>query len=1048
MTDDRLLAAKKKFSRLLKEIFQFDCADLDFGIYRILAMRRTELERFLDDELLPQVEGILAAAAGDRVSVQSELSKLESTLRDAGIQDFSTSPKWNELKGKLAASPDVAALGREVFSDLTTFFARYYDEGDFMALPRYKGDTYAIPYDGSEVKLHWANADQYYIKTTEQHADYTAVIEGVSGLDNPRLRFRLAAAESDRDNNKSTEKRRYVLRSERPVEVEGSELTVWFEFRRCHDGEGLKKPKRGGGETVGTGQADFNKLAEREILACVPSNWQVALTKKALQNPEKYTVLGYQLYRYTKKNTSDYFIHKDLGGFLRRELDFFIKNEVLFLDDIEGRTSAEIDVALQKVKAIRAVGGKIIEWLAQIEDLQRSLYLKQKFVLRSHMIVSLDLLSEELKKAACANPEQVAVWKDTCGSEAASSEPCLPVDTRLFSPAFRSRVLTQLGGRADGVLINGDNAQAIRLCERRWLKDMDCIYLDPPYNTSEETFIYKNEYRHSSWLAMIAHRVQSAAGLIAEHGVLLLTIDDEEFARVKLVLDGVFGPDRFIGTIAVQTNPRGRGINSHFATSHDYIIAYALDPTKVSIADQPLTDEQRAGYGHGEDDTSYRLLPFRRSGGLSTPDERPNSEFALWYSPGTDAIVAIGGERSTPYPATYVEAEVLTLHAGQVQRHSVDEAHAILPSDVVRILPVDSKGQRRVWRWSAREKILKAAAAGDFVVKSGRNGDYSVQLKDFIKGGRKPKTMWVDSKYDGSSHGTNVLADILGSRRAFGYPKSIHATRDALHAIVGDMQEALVADFFGGSGTTAHAVLQLNDLDDGNRRFVVAEMGEYFESVTVPRVMRCAYSDAWKDGNPTSTRRVSYAISVITLESYDDTLENVTLQRDPKLGELFKNNDPLREDYTLRYMLNLEAEGSLLSLQRFRKPWDYTIKVRRDGVVQDSPVDLVETFNYLIGLRVRRYDTYDQEGLLFVIGTDPDGRRVIIVWRDCDLWPNDRLEEKCRQAFESFRPDEFDLVYVNGDNHLPIIKTGEESWKVNLIEETFHARMFDTSDVE
>src|SRR5690606_14088288 len=109
------------------------------------------------------------------------------------------------------------------------------------------------------------------------------------------------------------------------------------------------------------------------------------------------------------------------------------------------------------------------------------------------------------------------------------------------------------------------------------------------------------------------------------------------------------------------------------------------------------------------------------------------------------------------------------------------------------------------------------------------------------------------------------------------------------------------------------------------------------------------------------------------------------------------------------YMLNLEAEGSLLDLERFRKPWDYTIKVRRDGVVQDSPVDLVETFNYLIGLRVRRYDTYGQEGLLFVMGTDPEGRRVIIVWRDCDLWPNDRLEEKCRQAFESFRPDEFDL---------------------------------------
>jgi adenine-specific DNA-methyltransferase len=189
-------------------------------------------------------------------------------------------------------------------------------------------------------------------------------------------------------------------------------------------------------------------------------------------------------------------------------------------------------------------------------------------------------------------------------------------------------------------------------------------------------------------------------------------------------------------------------------------------------------------------------------------------------------------------------------------------------------------------------------------------------------------------------------------------------------------------------------------------------------------------------------------LKVVELESYDDTLENVSLKRNAGFGELFESNAALREDYTLRYMLNLEAEGSLLNLECFRNPWHYTIKIRRDGVVQDAPVDLVETFNYLIGLRVKRYDTYGQEGLLFVIGTDPEGRRVIIVWRDCDLWPNDRLEEKCRQAFESFRPDEFDLVYVNGDNHLPIIKTGEESWKVSLIEETFHARMFDTSDVE
>lgn len=998
MTDDRLLAAKKKFSRLLKEIFQFDCADLDFGIYRILAMRRTELERFLDDELLPQVEGILAAAAGDRAPVQSELTKLEDQLRGMGVSDFNGVPKWNELKGKLAASPDVAVLAREVFSDLTTFFARYYDEGDFMALPRYKGDTYAIPYDGSEVKLHWANADQYYIKTTEQHADYTAVIDGVSGLDKPRLCFRLAAAESDRDNNKSTEKRRYVLRSESPVEVEGNQLTLWFEYRVPDPGNG-RQPT----------QNALCEETEKAVLAAVPQTWQAALTRKASQNPEKYTVLGYQLYRYTKKNTSDYFIHKDLGGFLRRELDFFIKNEVLFLDDIEGRTSAEIDVALQKVKAIRAVGGKIIDWLTQLEDFQKRLFLKEKVIFETSWIVPVSLVPDDLLAAVVSNEDQRKQWEArfridriagdlaTTGYSVPLSErfirenPSLPLDTALFPYAFTCRVLAgieeELVSNA-ALLVHGENLQAIRLLSMRYAGGIESIFIDPPYNTGNDGFVYKDGYPESSWLALMRDRVAAGRELLSAQGSFSVTIDRNQGARLRVLCDTAFGPDNFVAEIAWQKLYTIKNSAKYLSEMWDSILLYARDKGGWLPHKLARSEAQDEAYGNPDDDSNGPWI----SNALQARN---------YYSAGIYEIQCPGGRViEGPPPGTY----------WRTSEQSFWE--------------LDKKG--RVW-W-------------------GKDGNAIPRIKKYLKEmdeGIVPVDYWLHQFAGTNAESKTETRDLLGIEVTGLTPKPVKLMRRVVEMT---SRDGVVLDYFAGSGATGEAVLRQNEADGGGRTFILVECGDYFDGVLVPRLTRANYARKWKAGFPDDVVDTPRLLKVIRLESYDDSLENVELVR-PDAGALFERSS-LREDYTLRYMLNLEVEGSLLNLQRFRKPWDYTIKVRRDGVVQDSPVDLVETFNYLIGLRVKRYDTYGQEGLLFVIGTDPEGRRVIIVWRDCDLWPNDRLEEKCRQAFESFRPDEFDLVYVNGDNHLPIIKTGEESWKVNLIEETFHARMFDTSDVE
>lgn len=284
-------------------------------------------------------------------------------------------------------------------------FSRYYDDGDFVAQPRYKADTYAIPYGGQEVWLHWANADQYYIKTSEFFESYEANLLPLGELVAPKLRFRLSAAEQDRDNNKADDKkkRRFVLRQDAPTEIDGEELTCWFEY------------------TVDDRRQDkCNEEAAERIAAAVPMLWRTVLDKKPYDSDR--TQLEIQLYRYAAKNTRDFFIHKDLRGFLRRELDFFCKAEVVQLDDLEQLTTEHVQASLAKVKAIRALAHKIIDWLAQIEEFQKRLWLKKKFVLETSWCVTLDRVIDKapaLLEEIAANEPQRKQWVDWFGIDKA-----------------------------------------------------------------------------------------------------------------------------------------------------------------------------------------------------------------------------------------------------------------------------------------------------------------------------------------------------------------------------------------------------------------------------------------------------------------------------------------------------------------------------------------------------------------------------------------------------------------------------------------------------
>jgi len=213
-----------KLRALLRDLFQLDQADLDFGIYRIMNQKRDEVERFLDDALLPQVKTAFEKyRPADKAAEQAELSKLVTTIESAGMNP-EDSPKVQALRQQLEKGVDVAALEDEVFSDLFTFFRRYYHGGDFLSLRRYKAGVYAIPYEGEEVKLHWANHDQYYIKSSEHLSNYAF------RLGTRTVRFELAAASTERDNNQAPKgnERRSTLATEDAVSNDAGALAVRY----------------------------------------------------------------------------------------------------------------------------------------------------------------------------------------------------------------------------------------------------------------------------------------------------------------------------------------------------------------------------------------------------------------------------------------------------------------------------------------------------------------------------------------------------------------------------------------------------------------------------------------------------------------------------------------------------------------------------------------------------------------------------------------------------------------------------------------------------
>jgi adenine-specific DNA-methyltransferase len=1024
--------AFKQLKDQLREMFQLDRGDLDFGIYRIMNQKRGEVTKFLDEQLLPQVRTILEEyQPASASSTQDELNKLLASLNDAGV-DPETSPKVKELRAKVGQSVDINKLENEIYSDLYNFFKRYYSEGDFMSMRRYKEGVYALPYEGEEVKLHWANHDQYYIKTSEDLKNYSFKTAGGK----KRVRFEVVAGGTETNNNKAAEgkERRFVLHSDAPVQANGDELTIRFEYRP----DDAKRK-----------QDDLHKEALEQILNLAEATAFGLKDKAPSEKNADRTLLEKHLTDYTAKNSFDYFIHKDLGKFLQQELDFFIKNEIIHLDDIENETAPKVETYLAKVKAMRKVAGKIIKFVAQLEDFQKKIWLKKKFVLETHYCVTLNHIinsdvADELLPIIATNDAQREEWVKLFAIDkhkgdltaAAYSNPLkieflktndkLLVDTKFFDMEFKYKLLSvfdNLDEKIGGLLINSENFQALNFTHAKYAQKVKSVYIDPPYNTSASEIIYKNSYKNSSWLSLMEPRLSLAKRFMRADGVICVTIDDFEFHRLRSLMENIWGKEGIIGLTAIKNNPSGRSTAKGFSIAHEYAI-FAANDVETSIGRLSRSENQIARYKEEDEQGKYEWVNFRKHGGANAERiARPK----LFYP----IFVSDSGEVRIP----------------KMEWNDKKREWALIESPGSKeyvVYPVNQKGEDKTWKWG-HETVLKKIQ--DVMSKPDQTGELGVYMKARMnEEGSLPLSLWDKTEYSATEYGTNLLTNIMGSSNLFSFPKSVHATADCLR--VSNLHETDIAmDFFGGSGTTGHATISLNREDGGDRKFILVEMGTYFHRATLPRIKKVTYSSKWKNGEPVLDDGLTQVIKYLTLEQYEDALDNLGLSKSETQAALLASNPTLNEQYMLGYMLDVESRGSqsLLNIDAFVDPFAYTLRITRNDDTKVVNVDLIETFNYLLGLSVRTIDR-DKSGIVTVTGKNSLGENCLIIWRNVNDIDNGKLDAWFSKRYSS-KDFEFDAIYVNGDNNIENMKLADDHWKVRLIEAEFKRLMFDVSDV-
>ncbi len=1014
----------QKFQELLKTIFQFDSSDLDFGIYRILNYKRREIEDFIQSKLPDIVEkafekhksSILENINQEFENVKGEIIKNfgASAFDPVGElkEEFKNTPlgeKYLRVKSQKEEADKIDEIKIQVFNDLYNFFSRYYEEGDFVPQYRYsiKGHKYAIPYNGEEIKLYWANSEQYYIKTGLLFQDYTFKTK------NYKVIFRTQTAEEELSTNKQKEKQRRFILSDKKLEIdEGKkEVVFYFNYKLLSEEEiknlkvNLKDKSDSNDEDKKEQtpkQENINQVIFEEIKEILQNQKQLYLLKELIEETKnEKPVLLYHINRFTAKNTRDFFIHKNLKRFLEEQLDYFIKAEVLDIKTLE--EEKYLDKHITRAKTVREIGEKIIDFLSQIEDFQKRLWEKKKFVIKTDYVITLDRIKEwtdekflnEVIKEVLKNEKQLKEWEELGFGKIEKKEDLLannnllekeykklPIDTGYFGEEFKFKLLEKISERydlddvLDGVLIKSENYQALNLLLDKYKEKIQTIYIDPPFNKEQDAdYLYNVKYKDATWISLLENRLRLARDFLKDTGSIFVRCDYNGNWLVRPLMNEIFGEENFRNEIILQRGMQTRKAEKRLLNKTDSLFFYFKNLEKGSLT---ILEREKEHVIHFTE--TLKVLKKLLSPEIFEQVRNKLNE-TLWMP-----FLSMPGEQKSE---TYREIFTVKLYPpkGRHWAFSQESLNLAVKNGIARLICKD-----------CGNIITSETQIENGKCKNCKSTRLEGQIYSLYN---QINDNWTDIPgYEQDPDFPTRNSEILLKR-------VIESTSNE-----GD----LVMDFFLGSGTTTAVAHKLK------RKWIGVEIGEHLYTVALPRMKKVLFYDKSgiskeKDVKEKYNEKTAGGFfKYQTLEQYEDALDNIELKENQKALELFK------DEYLLKYFLDFETRDSeyLLNIEKLKNPFAYKLKINEGAEPKEVIVDIPETFNYLLGLKVKKIKVRDNKGkkYLFILG-EKEARDYAIIWREYhDNWAEEdykKDKEFIKQELKEWKPQ---IVYINGQSVL------------------------------
>ena len=977
----------------------------------------TYLKKFNQESLVndpagnfQKIEQLILQFGADDAEKENLTATLNSSTKEFNITD--------EIKDK-------------IYNHILGYFEMYYSNGDFGYNNRSRS-LYKVPYeadyDGNDTMFHWKHKGSLYIKTG---ASFNAIKFKIKHL-NKEFELRLETNEESteegtaRNNNKDTKSKHYKFN--RFEEVDGVTRIVFNlsdnsttkadlfkdifknifkskveieKYLFAKNDKGELKPifndlsddydKVQDGSVKGIGALRVNR---KTILGKINKNFEkgtkVEIIDDRFSDETLETIynIDQKLNSFYIGNDSDYFIHENLQEFLSQEKERYIKNHIL--SDLKSILDGKLDnTTLIIAKAFESVSSRIIEFLSSIEEFQKKLFTMKKKVVESEYCITIDNIEEKYYKEILENKSQLAEWENLFVVKVKNladlkAQRTLVLDTKFFkqkdgSNPFKDKILSEienLSETVNGILINSENYQGLSFLQERFKGNFKGIYIDPPYNTGgDEGFIYKDSFKHSSWLTLMENRLILAKQLLKPNGTFAISIDINELHSSVKLMNSHFGSinEKAIATVRRSSVSGAKVINPGIVNIAEYFLIYSHTANNW---------EHNKIFREKDRDTRY-------NGFIKNRDK----DHSKWeYTTILEAFAEEKGIQKSKLKKTLGDDYEIQLEEFIYSNSNSIFQPASLDDDsiseaAINIKYESAKNPNKTFR-------LEREGKNDYYLY---NGKVLLFFEDRLieVGGKKVFGELVADIWD------DVLPNDIHNEGGVKLRKGKKPEK-LIHRFVelatNKGQNEWVLDYFGGSGTTGGVALK------AGRKFVLIEMGKYFNTLTLPRLKNALFGEQSGISKVTGWKG-SGIIQYIVLEQYEDALDSIE-----QFDKAMPKNLPLK----YLYKPELNKINSTIDVSQ-----PFSNKIKYGQPTKEGYVDLVDTYNYLQGYEVKTIKTFTISKKYYKVVETSD---TLVIWRDIKAGEDD--SKAVIEIAEKY--SEVSQIELNSDFHILATLKGKQ----------------------